>query len=101
MSGAVLRGNSVSTTVCALAKVIAWPLAALCIAIVFANLGNIVSLNQRASPSSPTVAVPQNFARMYRAVRVHQFGGPEQLVVDELPALKPAAGQVWRRCWRR
>lgn len=41
-----------------------------------------------SSPKQMTVA------RMYRAVRVKEFGGPEQLVVEELPGLKPAAGQV-------
>jgi NADPH:quinone reductase len=29
-----------------------------------------------------------------RAIRVHQFGGPEVLKLDEIPTPKPAAGQV-------
>lgn len=33
-------------------------------------------------------------AMTFRAVRVHEFGGPENLKVEDLPALKPAAGQV-------
>lgn len=33
-------------------------------------------------------------AMTYRAVRVNEFGGPENLKVEDLPALKPAAGQV-------
>ena len=28
------------------------------------------------------------------AIRQHQFGGPDQLVLEELPDLVPAAGQV-------
>jgi len=29
-----------------------------------------------------------------KAIRVHEFGGPEQLKLDEVPTPKPAAGQV-------
>src|ERR1700747_2889240 len=29
-----------------------------------------------------------------KAIRVHEFGGPEQLKLDELPTPKPAAGQI-------
>ena len=29
-----------------------------------------------------------------KAIRVHEFGGPEQLKLDEIPTPKPAAGQV-------
>ncbi len=29
-----------------------------------------------------------------RAIRVHQFGGPEQLVVEDVPDPRPAAGQI-------
>jgi len=29
-----------------------------------------------------------------KAIRVHQFGGPEELKLEEVPDLKPAAGQI-------
>lgn len=29
-----------------------------------------------------------------KAIRVHQFGGPEELKLDEVPDLQPAAGQI-------
>jgi NADPH2:quinone reductase len=29
-----------------------------------------------------------------KAIRVHEFGGPEKLVVEEVPDLKPAAGEI-------
>src|SRR3954462_3722320 len=29
-----------------------------------------------------------------KAIRVHQFGGPEQLILEDLPEPRPGAGQV-------
>jgi NADPH2:quinone reductase len=29
-----------------------------------------------------------------KAIRVHQFGGPEQLILEDVPELRPGAGQV-------
>ena len=34
-----------------------------------------------------------------KAIRVHEFGGPEKLVLEDVPDLHPGAGQIVVRPW--
>jgi NADPH:quinone reductase-like Zn-dependent oxidoreductase len=59
-----------------------------------AALAGLLALLGAAPATEPQAPAANPAEPTMMAVRIHEFGGPEKLVVDEVPRPKPGAGEV-------